>query len=591
MIISENHFGKENCVAYCDVLIRRNYEVINADEHFYHFVEKLVGINFLDIVHQDNLKDFKMAFETIKPGENCRMLILLRNGIGEYYWTDMVISNNGKILSGENVIEVRCYFLSAVQSRYLLALDNVNKYRTILSTYRNYLFDYNSYTDMFTIYLYRGNQCNAPIKGTLEQFRERMLRILRSDSERKEFATFYNYLKNGSNMFSCMVYLPLDEHNDELYKFKVNGDSLFSINKTSVVAGYLETVDGCVSDVIPYYATSEAVDSATGLLNKRACMEYTKSVIASKDDKIHYMIMFDVDNFKSINDTYGHLFGDEVLSKIAGIINANLNGRGIAGRFGGDEFYIFTNNIKDEEALRILLTTMRKELQYAFDSRIEDFGVTLSVGVSLFPKDGTDYEELFRKADKCLYLAKEKGRNRFIIYNESKHGSLENNSRHIHKILDLSDHSEYMSGVVSDIILELVSRGKDAIDDVANNILEQFEIDGLRIYNDNSELIYSCGEYKRMPDMTNILNDKAFLSRYNKNNSMSIGIVSSVEAWHKELYNELSDSNIMAFISAWFEFKYRRYYFFYDVFNHKSRWNDSDRNFVLIISKIIASVL
>ena len=473
----------------------------------------------------------------------------------------MVISNNGKILSGENVIEVRCYFLSAVESRYLMALDNVNKYRTILSTYRNYLFDYNSYTDMFTIYLYRGNQCNAPIKGTLEQFRERMLRILRSDSERKEFATFYNYLKNGSNMFSCMVYLPLDEHNDELYKFKVNGDSLFSTNKTSVVAGYLETIDGCVSDVIPYYATSEAVDSATGLLNKRACMEYTKSVITSKDDKIHYMIMFDVDNFKSINDTYGHLFGDEVLSKIAGIINANLNGRGIAGRFGGDEFYIFTNNIKDEEALRILLTTMRKELQYAFDSRIEDFGVTLSVGVSLFPKDGTDYEELFRKADKCLYLAKEKGRNRFIIYNESKHGSLENNSRHIHKILDLSDHSEYMSGVVSDIILELVSRGKDAIDDVANNILEQFEIDGLRIYNDNSELIYSCGEYKRMPDMTNILNDKAFLSRYNKNNSMSIGIVSSVEAWHKELYNELSDSNIMAFISAWFEFKYRRYFF------------------------------
>ena len=47
MIISENHFGKENCVAYCDVLIRRNYEVINADEHFYHFVEKLVGIKFL----------------------------------------------------------------------------------------------------------------------------------------------------------------------------------------------------------------------------------------------------------------------------------------------------------------------------------------------------------------------------------------------------------------------------------------------------------------------------------------------------------------------------------------------------------------
>ena len=96
-------------------LIRRNYEVINADEHFYHFVEKLVGINFLDIVHPDQLKDFKTTFESLKPGENSRIIILLRNGIGEYYWSDMYIFNNGKVLSGENILEIRCFFLSAVE--------------------------------------------------------------------------------------------------------------------------------------------------------------------------------------------------------------------------------------------------------------------------------------------------------------------------------------------------------------------------------------------------------------------------------------------------------------------------------------------
>ena len=64
---------------------------------------------------------------------------------------------------------------------------------------------------------------------------------------------------------------------------------------------------------------------------------------------------------------------------------------------------------------------MRKELQYAFDSRIEDFGVTLSAGVSLFPTERT---RTFQKSDKCL-TCKRKGRNRFITYNESSYGSLE----------------------------------------------------------------------------------------------------------------------------------------------------------------------
>ncbi len=591
MIISENHFGKVNSVAYGDALIRRNYEVINGDEHFYHYVEKLVGINFLDIVHPDHLKGFKTTFESLKPGEDSRMIILLRNGLGEYYWTDLYLYNNGKIIAGENILEARCYFLSAVESRYLLGMDNLNKYRTILSTFHNYLFDYNSHTDELAIYMYRGNQCSAPIKCPLEKFRERTMSLLRNDEEKSEFQDFYNYLKNASNKFSCMVYLPLDENRDELYKFKVNGDCLFTTNKYMIAAGYLEIVDGSTKDIMPYYATSEAVDSATGLLNKRACMEYTKAIISSNDDKIHYMIMFDVDNFKSINDTYGHLFGDEVLSKIAMILNSNLNGRGIAGRFGGDEFYIFTNNVKNIDDLRILLTSMRKKLQYAFDSRVEDFGVTLSVGVSEYPKDGSGYEELFRKADKCLYLAKEKGRNRYIIYDEEKHGSIQDNDRRIHKILDLSAHTEYMSGVISDMILDLVSRGKAAVEDTAKGLMEQFEIDGIRIYDDNSKLIYVCGDYKRIPDMSDILNDEAFLSRYGKNNSMSIGMVTSVEAWHKRLFNELSESNIMAYLSAWYEFNMTKYYFFYDVFNHKNRWNDSDRNFVLIVSKIIASVL
>ena len=71
------------------------------------------------------------------------------------------------------------------------------------------------------------------------------------------------------------------------------------------------------------------------------------SIATNKD--IHYMAMIDIDNFKNVNDTYGHLYGDKVILKVAAIINSALNGRGIVGRFGGDEFFIFTNWITKEK--------------------------------------------------------------------------------------------------------------------------------------------------------------------------------------------------------------------------------------------------
>ena len=87
-------------------------------------------------------------------------------------------------------------------------------------------------------------------------------------------------------------------------------------------------------------------------------------------------------------------------------------------RFGGDEFYLFTNNVEAEDNLRIFLTAARQQIRYTFEKKHPELHVTLSIGVSLYPDDGRTYDELFQKADKCLYIAKSRGKNRFIIYDE-----------------------------------------------------------------------------------------------------------------------------------------------------------------------------
>ena len=133
-------------------------------------------------------------------------------------------------------------------------------------------------------------------------------------------------------------------------------------------------------------------------------------------------MIIDVDEFKHINDTYGHIFGDQVIRGVAEIMQELVGQRGVIGRFGGDEYVILLEKVETREQLKTLLKTIAKELRLAFDPKIH---VTASIGVSEYPVDGTEYEYLMRKADKALYLAKEKGKNRHIIYEERLHGKLE----------------------------------------------------------------------------------------------------------------------------------------------------------------------
>ena len=116
------------------------------------------------------------------------------------------------------------------------------------------------------------------------------------------------------------------------------------------------------------------------------------------------------------------MFGDEVLSRVSEIIRSDLNARGVAGRFGGDEFMILFENVKSEQELRLILKTITKNIQWAFADK--EVSVTTSWGIAKYPEDGSSLEELFKIADKALYIAKAKGKNRYIIYDERKHGNI-----------------------------------------------------------------------------------------------------------------------------------------------------------------------
>jgi len=127
------------------------------------------------------------------------------------------------------------------------------------------------------------------------------------------------------------------------------------------------------------------------------------------------VLMMDLDHFKSINDTYGHLAGSHVLAEVGRLIRESLRDDDVSARYGGEEFIAYLSErtgLEARQAAERIRRTIEKE-RITHDG--EEIGVTISIGVALFPAHGDDVQALIGRADKALYRAKEAGRNRVSI--------------------------------------------------------------------------------------------------------------------------------------------------------------------------------
>ncbi|WP_435992508.1 bifunctional diguanylate cyclase/phosphodiesterase [Rossellomorea sp. LjRoot5] len=156
-------------------------------------------------------------------------------------------------------------------------------------------------------------------------------------------------------------------------------------------------------------------DSLTGLPNRNKFKQHLSGSLRDNPDQSMAILFLDLDRFKVINDTKGHSTGDAILGKVAFRLTKVVNDQGIVFRQGGDEFIIILSNMSEEE---VAATT--KEILQSFISPIfiqeQEFFVTPSIGISMYPKDGKEQESLIKHADTAMYLAKEQGKNNYQFY-------------------------------------------------------------------------------------------------------------------------------------------------------------------------------
>ncbi|MDO4188293.1 MAG: GGDEF domain-containing protein [Lachnospiraceae bacterium] len=158
-------------------------------------------------------------------------------------------------------------------------------------------------------------------------------------------------------------------------------------------------------------------DLLTDLYNKVATERMIKEYLAGEGkDSVSMLFVLDVDDFKKINDTRGHAFGDQVLSSLGHQIRTWFRLNDILGRIGGDEFMIFVKDVKDPEVIRREGSRIMQFFEGFNVGEYSKYSPTASVGGAVYPNDGNDFESLYKAADKAVYKSKKEGKNRVSFY-------------------------------------------------------------------------------------------------------------------------------------------------------------------------------
>ncbi|MEO0224353.1 MAG: GGDEF domain-containing protein, partial [candidate division WOR-3 bacterium] len=158
------------------------------------------------------------------------------------------------------------------------------------------------------------------------------------------------------------------------------------------------------------------IDGLTSLYLRRYIIKklQEETIRSYRYNTPYSLLMIDIDFFKKVNDTYGHLIGDKLLVSLASIFKETVGGRGLISRWGGEEFLILLPYTDKKEAYKVAEIIRKKVEENKFYFNGININITVSIGVSSFPEDGNDFNQIISVADSMLYEAKRAGRNKVI---------------------------------------------------------------------------------------------------------------------------------------------------------------------------------
>lgn len=368
------------------------------------------------IVLKKDIKRLQEAVKSCSQEESVDECVQLLNAKGEYEKFIVSVRRHGG--AGDYYIEFQNVSVNKQQMKSLKnRLSAANDFLTIAG---GFFFTYVLRTNRFQLFWVNYEQKVDVYNGDLDEWIDMVTGGGLAEGQDKEvFDTFCQALREAGHghEFRFRGRILTKGGSREAYRIKLVPRSY---EQEAMVVGAWMVVNEQTGNEVEDYVEGTYVDPLTRILNKRAITEYAEEAVSSGGRLA--LVMIDIDNFKDVNDTYGHLFGDQVIAATADIVKKVVGEKGVVGRIGGDEFMAVLEKYEDEADLRNYLRTIKTGMASLFQDRMNGSRLSCSIGAARAGVDADDYKGLFRIADKALYIAKQKGRNRFVIYKPELHG-------------------------------------------------------------------------------------------------------------------------------------------------------------------------
>ncbi|MDE6914714.1 MAG: GGDEF domain-containing protein [Lachnospiraceae bacterium] len=436
--------------------------------------------------------------------------------------------------------------------------NRVNELNRRIITAREYIaltgeaiFKYDYDTQRFHLYYVNQQQNVTIFDQNFEEWITQMLaenRIAQEDME--TFEAFCAALRNAKNSQTYTFHGCIISDANMLERYRVSFKPKKYENGDAVVIGTWAIIHEATGDTNATILEDSYVDSLTGLLNKKSIIKYAEDALQSENREHIALSIIDIDDFKSVNDNFGHLFGDKVIKAVANVIKNAVGTSGVAGRIGGDEFFIVFEKLNNELEYRNVLRCIKTNVAIQYQDQMER-KLSCSIGLARYGIGpfSTTYHDLFKIADRSLYLAKVKGKNRYIIYKPELHGDF--NVQNDDDIINVSNtfYSETDINALHNMLTDLIVYGVDSVTEVLDFFAHVLTLNRVSIFlSDNGAPAYTNTLSPDIPMADpSVLKNLKYLYLFT-NNLLAVSNLQSLEFSTPEVYKLLSDTGVACFM-------------------------------------------